>query len=168
MVRFKSKSSCSYRLVYAGLVNGSPTLQPEQAPHLCPNETVNMTYTCWGSAIHSMEWIMEQYIPVNMPIKYVPAQLENDSETYPLDRSGIIFTKLIHITRISNTTGQADLNSSLTLITHEQLKNGTNITCKIERGQDISYSSTFLYYAGEIYIYSLYTCEANLHQKIYI
>ena len=114
----------------------------------CPNG--NITFTCQDNSVSSMERRVEPYFTEKgyLTIKYVSQRLAvNDTGTYPMNRSDVVFTHLINITRIN--TYVADMTSTLTIVT-SGVTNGTKIQCQTVKGRDIPLSSTFLYLSGII------------------
>ena len=130
---------------FAGIICIGPTLDPAPTVHSCPGQTV--TYTCHDEQIHTMEWIIEPYIPGNDAIKYVAAHLQ-DTETLTKKR-GNISTNLIYVTQCCADESLANMTTKAT-VHASQLENGSNITCRTTRGVKRYYSHSTLYIAGNI------------------
>ena len=100
-----------------GLANGQPTLRPG-TDYYCPNVT-NVTYTCYGSQVSTIEWIQEGYG------QFVLYAIDLGLELYQgIGQDEYLSAILINITNVNGSLG--DMITELTVDTHG-LKNATNL-----------------------------------------
>ena len=132
----------------SGIFCGQPTLRPS-THYSCPNEIV--TFTCHGSQVKNIQWIVEPCIPETDPIIFAVDQTTTSEGNEPLNRTQVFSATLINVTNKSgnDTIGwRADMTITLTVNTTDDVNNKTNITCRAQIGIDFFSNSAFLYIAG--------------------
>ena len=86
----------------------------------CPNETV--TFTCNGSQVEAMDWIVENYVPEDDEHVYIVAFLNEPT----INHTRFIPSKVTNISKRNESV--ADMEISLTVQSFG-VQNETKITC---------------------------------------
>jgi hypothetical protein len=150
-MQLQSSAMIHLLFLYSGLLStvwGQPTLYPPSI-HACPNETV--TYYCHGSQIRVILWEVQPYITLANPMQYVAELATLPAGRLPMDSDDKFFANLtnINITRLDGKV--ADMTTSLMIITYG-IRNNTNITCRVQKGDfEALHSSSTLYFIGLLF-----------------
>ena len=134
--------------VMPGIFCGQLTLRPS-THYSCPNEIV--TFTCHGSQVKNIHWIVEPYISETDSIIVAIGFTTSSEGNQPINRSQVFYATLINVTNKSGnyTIGlMADMTITLTVNTTDDVNNKTNVTCRTQIGIDLFSNSAFLYFAG--------------------
>ena len=143
--------------VYTGsYVSGQlPNLHP-MSVHTCQNRTV--AFTCSGTKVNGIEWIVEPYIPETDGLQYNTQFLPDDAQPFSMNRTDMFFSQLLNITWTSDTT--ADMNISIQIRTFG-VTNGTSVICRALVGREEFESTSTIYFPGLIYIWKYGVLNAS-------